>query len=324
MPRKAFTLLEVTIATLILAVLLTAVAESLVSGHQLVESIGTRANATDAAHRVIHRLTREIQGADIDYVYYSDVGGAEQWSFQICTGFDSSDGSPIYDASRVLAYDADTGELTLTSTGSSGTSIVMTLARDLAAFDIDPKSGNLLSDNFLTVSLTRRSHDRMLDQPIDVATERKVFLRSTNYDTDGFAGPPASPADLSDEEMMSIWEKLLAQKLAEARGEVSNSDTDTESVVAVEPSIAWGTDSEAGDAVQINNTINLAEGMRLESVSVSYEWNGNYNGELSHSLDGNILTVTGISEKKFDMTIEATAVNADGESKTTTQTKRYN
>jgi len=323
MTNAAYTMLEVIIATLILAVMLTGVTQSMISGSMLVEAVSQQAELTNNSNAAIHHLSQELRGADVDYVYYSDVGGCQQWSFNICTGF-NDDGTPIYDEGdygRLVSYDSANQTLTLTTQSVGGTSWVQILGTDVTDFGIAPVQGSLLSDNFLTISLSRNRYDRISDQAVEVATSRKVFLRSTNYNTDGFIGAPAVPPEAQPDEPEQPQEPLPDEPQEPLSDEPDEPQGPTVAPV-IAPAIAWGTDSGNGSNVSINNTIALAEGMSLDVVNVLLS--GQKADGLSWSQNGNVVSITGKSNKAFDVTISATASNAAGESATTTLIKRYN
>lgn len=323
MTNAAYTMLEVIIATLILAVMLTGVTQSMISGSMLVEAVSQQAELTNNSNAAIHHLSQELRGADVDYVYYSDVGGCQQWSFNICTGF-NDDGTPIYDEGdygRLVSYDSANQTLTLTTQSVGGTSWVQILGTDVTDFGIAPVQGSLLSDNFLTISLSRSRYDRISDQAVEVATSRKVFLRSTNYNTDGFIGAPAVPPEAQPDEPEQPQEPLPDEPQEPLSDEPDEPQGPTVAPV-IAPAIAWGTDSGNGSNVSINNTIALAEGMSLDVVNVLLS--GQKADGLSWSQNGNVVSITGKSNKAFDVTISATASNAAGESATTTLIKRYN
>jgi len=69
MTNAAYTMLEVIIATLILAVMLTGVTQSMISGSMLVEAVSQQAELTNNSNAAIHHLSQKLRGADVDYVY---------------------------------------------------------------------------------------------------------------------------------------------------------------------------------------------------------------------------------------------------------------
>jgi hypothetical protein len=108
--RSAMTLLEVTIATAILMVVLGMVFESMKSGILTKTSIESTDTTTTGNSKVLRDVTNALRYADVNRIYLDGtswtktVSGSDYYSFKTATGFSVTNGGAAASLDRVVSY----------------------------------------------------------------------------------------------------------------------------------------------------------------------------------------------------------------------------
>jgi prepilin-type N-terminal cleavage/methylation domain-containing protein len=123
-PRSGFTLLELSIAVTILALMLSGLALFETANRRTTAQTAAVCGTQERAHRALERVLQELDGASIATLVPDPTGalGSEEVTFQRSAGVDSA-GAPLWTTRTRIALLPDVGE-TLDGTDENGNGLV--------------------------------------------------------------------------------------------------------------------------------------------------------------------------------------------------------
>lgn len=199
--RAGFTLLEVMIASSILAGILYTVSVAMTAGSQTVTTLSTSSEQTADASRILHDIAMELRSVDQDYAYDASNANESTLSFNTCSYLPQPGAEargeplvPLFTNHREVIHDKTTGELrklivnTDPITGLETENYEMALATNVApdGFQLEHLgTEDTIQGNRVLLRLTLR--DDVNGRDHDTTVERIVFIRSFlfNYDDRG-------------------------------------------------------------------------------------------------------------------------------------------
>lgn len=208
--RAGFSLMESVIAMAVLMTILMAVTQGINGAATMSETVTHKTELTNSAQSIVNQMAMDLRNADEQFIYKS-LGTKFIWDMKVCTGFDSADGSPIFNQGlygRIYTYDTADSSLTkeILSDDPAEES-AHTLATNVKDFQIEQlsSSGSSVDGNRLRISLTLEQEDSRGTLYEDTG-ERVVFLRSTifNEDTLSATGGGGSTPSTNDPPSVTI------------------------------------------------------------------------------------------------------------------------
>lgn len=193
--RTGLTLIELSIAASIFAMIAGVAGQSLISGTSMSSEISRSSILTEDTNRVLQRIAGQLRSADYNWIYLNE-GPVSTYTFKVCTGLGVSDAGeigPRFDHTYTVAYDSINGTLTATlADQTTGSIISQEIAKDLRTPD-GFRVGQLGTDvlvkgNQLQLALARHSRDQYGEivtlqdgTPRVFESTTTIFLRSTIY-----------------------------------------------------------------------------------------------------------------------------------------------
>ncbi len=193
--RAGLTLIELSIAAAIFAMIAGVAGQSLISGTSMSSEISRSSILTEDTNRVLQRIAGQLRSADYNWIYLNE-GTVSTYTFKVCTGLGVSDTGeigPRFDQTYTVAYDSVNGTLTATlAEQTTGSILNQEIARDLRTPD-GFRVGQLGTDvlvkgNQLQLALARYARDQhgnlvtVADgKPRVFESTTTIFLRSTIY-----------------------------------------------------------------------------------------------------------------------------------------------
>ncbi|MBN8525251.1 MAG: hypothetical protein J0M02_07950 [Planctomycetes bacterium] len=196
--RSGLTLIELTIAATIFALVAGVAGQSLISGTNMTTEIGRSSAVTEDTNRILQRIAGQLRSADYNWIYDNSNQPVPTWIFKVCTGLGVDpdkplDIGPVFNQTYTIAYDSINGTLTATLADvATGKVIRQEYATDLRIPD-GFRVGQLGTDvlvkgNQLSLAVARYVRDGHGDvvkaadgQPRIFESSTTVFLRSTIY-----------------------------------------------------------------------------------------------------------------------------------------------
>lgn len=202
--RAGLTLIELSIAAAIFAMIAGVAGQSLISGTSMSSEIGRSSILTEDTNRVLQRIAGQLRSADYNWIYLNQ-GTVSTYTFKVCTGLGVSDTGeigPRFDHTYTIAYDSIQGTLTATlADQTTGSILNQEIAHDLRTPD-GFRVGQLGTDvlvkgNQLQLTLARNARDNngeLVQFPAGTNSDgttkyaarvfestTTIFLRSTIY-----------------------------------------------------------------------------------------------------------------------------------------------
>jgi prepilin-type N-terminal cleavage/methylation domain-containing protein len=193
--RAGLTLIELSIASAIFAMIAGVAGQSLISGTSMSSDISRSSILMEDTNRVLQRIAGQLRSADYNWIYLNE-GTVSTYTFKVCTGLGVSDTGeigPRFDQTYTVAYDSINGTLTATlADQTTGSILNQEIAQDLRTPD-GFRVGQLGTDvlvkgNQLQLALARYARDQhgnivtVADgTPRVFESTTTIFLRSTIY-----------------------------------------------------------------------------------------------------------------------------------------------
>lgn len=222
--RAGLTLVELSIAATIFAMIAGVAGQSLASGTRLSAEVSSSSTLTEDTNRVLQRIAGQLRSADYNWIYLNE-GEVSTYTFRVCTGLGTSDSGeigPRFDNTYTIAYDSIDGTLSATLVNqATGSILSQEIARDLRTPD-GFRVGQLGTDvlvkgNQLQLAMVRQAHLADGTELVREATTT-VFLRSTIYANTNLT---TTSIDLTDETNEDLSDGDIAPMI------LLDSDTDT-------------------------------------------------------------------------------------------------
>lgn len=197
---------------------------------------------------------------------------------------------------------------------------------DLPAFAVTPMKSSVLAGNYLTLHMSKRTIDYSTNTAVDNYVTRRVFLRSTNFNTEGL-GATGSDIDLRGDSPEQTPPPSEPEELTagEPVGQADTIEQPAETVTYSEPTIAWGS-IQSGKGNKYDQTITLGlppGGYSVDSIETSFS--GSNPNNFSATQTGNLtVQLSGQTGKSANLTLTVNLTAPDGSTHSHTESREYN